>query len=358
MRIEIIDSQLDYYSEKYIFHERKDQAYGVSPVIESEVLSCWKKLFQRRTIGVNDISESGYEKIVESVQYYSTRTGMYSTEYIPDGIFYSLIDPFLNHEDFANQFDNKSYYPLLFHDILQPNTIALRLGGIWFTHEYEYLSIDDVYKKCQNYPEIVLKYSRDSCGGSGVFFYSNFSNDDLVNAINLSAADMIIQEPIVQHECLARLHKKSVNSIRLVTLLSGNETFLLSSVLRMGNGDKRIDNASAGGIVCGINADGTLKNVAYDKHGNTYLFHPQGGQFNGVIVPGFTEVKNLALKLQYRFPNCRMLSWDFTIDSMCKPLLIEVNMRRGELDFHQFCNGPLFGKLFNEVIGEAIERYL
>ena len=53
-----------------------------------------------------------------------------------------------------------------------------------------------------------------------------------------------------------------------------------------------------------------------------------------------------------------MLSWDFTIDSMCKPLLIEVNMRRGELDFHQFCNGPLFGKLFNEVIGEAIERYL
>lgn len=358
MRIETIDTQLDYFSSEYSMYYEKHHSDNKIAEIEAEVKLYWKKLLQKRTQGVKDVSDSSYKRIVESIHYYSSKTSRYSVEYIPDGFFYSLIDPVFNSERFADQFDNKSYYPLIFHDVLQPKTIALRLGGIWFDHRYNVLSVVDVYNKCLNCPEIVVKYSRDSCGGTGVFFYSDYTKENLINIINVSSVDMIIQEPIVQHDCLSQIHENSVNTIRLVTLLFHNKTLILSSVLRMGIGDMRKDNASSGGIVCGINNDGSLKDVAFDKHGNMYLSHPQGARFSKATVPSFFEIKKLAKNLQYRFPYCKMISWDFAIDKMGNPILVEANMKRGEIDFHQFCNGPLFGSMTSQIIGEAIERYL
>ena len=358
VRIEQINSQLEYYSYKYCFNSKDNFSNTEFNRIEPEIAAYWKSLMQKRSQGISDITYNSYRRIVESTQYYFFKTGRYSMNYIPDGVFYSLIDPFFNSEQFANQFDNKSYYPLIFHDIPQPKTIALKLGGTWFNHRYECVYMDDVYNKCFDYPEIVIKFSRDSSGGNGVFFWSNYSKSEFMNFVDVSSADMIIQEPIVQHDCLFQIHSESVNTVRIMTLLFRGEALILSSVLRMGVGSNRKDNASSGGIVCGINNDGSLKDIAYDKYGNTYSSHPQGGQFGKIIIPCFLELEELAKKLQYRFPYCKMISWDFAIDKNGDHILIEANMKRGEIDFHQFCNGPLFGDITCELLDYIVKKSL
>lgn len=55
-------------------------------------------------------------------------------------------------------------------------------------------------------------------------------------------------------------------------------------------------------------------------------------------------------------PDIRMVSWDISVTEDGVPVLIEANMGHGELDFHQMCNGPLFGgdteKIMREVYND------
>ena len=143
-----------------------------------------------------------------------------------------------------------------------------------------------------------------------------------------------------------------------MTLFWKDKVQILSSVLRMGTDGRRVDNASSGGIICGITDNGQLKEYAYDKTGMRYMKHPSGVSFSDITVPNFKATKKLVSKLQYRFPYCRMISWDIAIDTHGIPILIEANMWRGELEFHQFCNGPIFGEFSNEIIEVVKEKVL
>ena len=125
----------------------------------------------------------------------------------------------------------------------------------------------------------------------------------------------------------------------------------------MGIGDAVVDNASSGGITCGIEPDGRLKPVAYAANGTRYDRHPTTGiEFDTVTVPNYGKIFPIAEKLHRDFPHFRLLSWDFAIDKNDQPMLVGVNLRYGELDFHQLNNGPLFGddteKILDEVFGK------
>ena len=52
----------------------------------------------------------------------------------------------------------------------------------------------------------------------------------------------------------------------------------------------------------------------------------------------------------------KMISWDFAVDESGEPVLIEMNINYGELDFHQLCNGPIFGDQTKEIVKEVIEH--
>ncbi|MDR0918187.1 MAG: hypothetical protein LBM93_02905 [Oscillospiraceae bacterium] len=284
------------------------------------------------------------------VEKYGAVSGYFDVDYIHDGLFYSIIDPFFNYTSFATQFDNKAYYPLLFRDIKQPHTIALRLNGCWLDSDYKLLSFKDVLDTCVRERNVVIKFCRYTSGGNGIIFKNNVNLIELEQLLKSTNVDIVIQEIVKQHPQLSRLHSTSVNTIRIMTLLWNNEVIVLSSVLRMGINGACVDNASFGGIVCGIENDGKLKSIAYDKNGNKYYCHPQGMRFNEVIIPNFKSTEQLAIKLQARFPYCKMISWDIAIDKNGEPLLIEANLSRGELDFHQFCNGAIFGTLTKDII--------
>lgn len=55
-------------------------------------------------------------------------------------------------------------------------------------------------------------------------------------------------------------------------------------------------------------------------------------------------------------PHFRLISWDFAVDIDHEPVMIEANLRYGELDFHQLNNGPLFGKDTRKILDEVFGK--
>lgn len=85
---------------------------------------------------------------------------------------------------------------------------------------------------------------------------------------------------ITQHDEMARMNPKSVNTIRIVSV----QGKVFAAVLRVGKGDSEIDNLSAGGIACPMDIEtGIITGKGRDYLGNEYVMHP----LTDVVFPGF-----------------------------------------------------------------------
>ncbi len=173
--------------------------------------------------------------------------------------------------------------------------------------------------------------------------------------------DVIVQKALKQHEDIAGINPSSVNTIRIISLISEEGVKIYSAILRIGTSDAKVDNASVGGITCGIDLDtGKLKEYAY------YVYYVDGGRcdrhptsnvvFKGRQIPSFEKAKQLVYDAHIMTPQFRLISWDIAIREDGEPVLVEANLRTGGIDFHQLCNGPLFGddttKILDEVFGK------
>ena len=136
--------------------------------------------------------------------------------------------------------------------------------------------------------------------------------------------DLIFQDLIHQSEFMSSFNPDSVNTIRTMSMLRKDGTVkIYSSILRMGIKGAKVDNASSGGIVCGIRPNGQLKEVAYDTCANLFLKHPQGTAFESVTIPNFNECIEIVNLLAKRFCSIsRLISWDLAIGEDGRPILI------------------------------------
>lgn len=277
--------------------------------------------------------------------------------YVPDDFYYRYVDSFFANRNACRVIDNKNLYDLLFHDVPQPSTIARKIGGVYLTHDYSRISEEEFVELCRTENSVVLKKSIDSSGGKGILFFDAEldSIEKLLNWIK-DKNDLIVQGVIIQHDELNRIHPESINSIRIITLVLG-EVYILSSVLRMGRGGAKVDNASSGGIVCGIEPSGWLKSEAFDVKANRYDKHPSGVRFESIMVPGFNSCQEICKRLAFRLIQyTKLVSWDLAIDKNGTPILLEANLCRGQLDFHQMCNGPLFGDMTKSVMDVVFSK--
>ena len=270
-------------------------------------------------------------------EFYTQNSGNFCADYIPDDI------------------DNKCLYSSLFPEIKQPDIVAVRMNNLWF-------SVDGGVKKLLPYQEIrnivkpeeelFIKQATESDGGQGVFYYNREKKfEDIIRNI---PGDIVIQRPVRQHKLLENINKSSVNTIRVISLLSSAGVKVYSCILRMGVKGSKVDNASSGGITCGITKEGKLKGVAFSKGGERFVKHPDSGTvFLNYEIPGFDKIIECIPVLHYKIPHFRLVSWDFAVDENMSPVLIEANLHYGELDFHQLNNGPIFGKDTYNILKEV-----
>ena len=287
-------------------------------------------------------------------QMYRTYSKALDCRYFPDDLYYAFCDVLCyNRAQMARHLDDKNLYSLLFADIRQPKTIARKMRGIFLNEQYESTDIATIVRESLN-KSIVIKQSIDSCGGSGVKVFTGQQTEEEIYAELLKYDDIIIQERVIQHPVLASIHSNSLNTIRILTFYDKNEVKILSSILRIGVGTSMVDNASSGGVFCGIRSNGQLKEIGYNAKGIKFDVHPQGMRFDEIHIPNFDKCYAVVKKCALRLINVgRLMSWDIAIGVDGDPILIEVNMSFGEIDFHQMTNGPLFGDETKRIIQEV-----
>ncbi len=279
--------------------------------------------------------------------------------FIPDKIFHSEIDRYFTDARRCDHLDDKNLYDLYFHDVNRPRTVIRKINGAFFDEDYQPISIDKAMELCINAQQVVCKEARLSLGGHGVHFYdlSQPAADDDLRQRLTKEDHLNVQQVIKQHECLNRIHASSINTIRLMSLFLDGKVIILSSVLRMGRDGSRVDNACSGGIVCGINEDGTLKELAYNTRGVHWDQHPQGLKFKDYKITGYDKCRKMVEKLAGRLCTAsRLVSWDFAVGEDGEPILIEANFTWGEVDFHQLCNGPIFGDMTQDILSRVYSQ--
>lgn len=290
---------------------------------------------------------------VKYCSYYSSVSGSFDKRYITDYLYYSYIDKHFNNVKKANGIDDKNYYDNLFPNLKQPRTILRKMNNHYYDYDYNLLKPQDVKNIINKEKRYILKPSTESNGGKGIIFVDNLNTkkfDDL-----LSSDNFIIQKQVGQHKMLKDLHPSSLNTFRIISLFFKGKVYILSSLLRIGISGSRVDNVSKGGIVVGINENGKLKKEAYSSNERkTYTQHPDTKIiFEGYKIPKHKEILDIIKKEAIKFPNFRMVSWDFSVDENEEIIFIELNLYSGQLDIHQFTNGPLFGELTEEVLAEV-----
>lgn len=186
--------------------------------------------------------------------------------------------------------------------------------------------------------------------GSGIVMATRVKNKifinngtELVSLDNFQLkTESLLQAVVPQHSDVAKFSNTSVNTIRVMTLYTkSEEAFIASAFMRFGVGKSFVDNWSAGGVAVGVNHHlGTLKERAYNKHGEVFLKHPGTDiPFNGFQIPFWEQVVEMSTKVQTFCHFHKLLGLDIAITPN-GPVLIEINAQPDTITQEQ-TSGPL-----------------
>lgn len=287
-------------------------------------------------------------------KYYIDRTGLFDERFIPDDLFVGFIDGYLNNRAIEPGVADKNYFDLYLKGFKLPETYLRLINGIFEDKNYNIITKEKAKEILYNKSKIVIKPSMASYGGKDVAILEIPAKKEIDEFFeNLPSDNLIFQECIEQCNETAKLHPKSLNTIRIMTLILDNEVKILPCAFRMGVGSSKVDNASFGGIYCKINEDGTLSDFAYDTLGKRFDKHPDGGEFSSVKFEFMDKIKALVKDAAQRFPHFRLIGWDIAINSNNEPVIIEANLTMSGMDVIETICGPLFGEYTDQVLEEV-----
>lgn len=199
-------------------------------------------------------------------------------------------------------------------------------------------------KFVSRYPVCIFKPLSAALGeGVSVMHIKEINNIKRLFRELLKKAPFIMEEIIVQNNHMSEFHPQSVNTVRVTTILTGNETtgyevHLFCPYFRMGQSGSVVDNAGAGGIFAGIDPQtGIVITIGVDEMNNKYTHHPDTGvTIEGFQIPRWEEAVNLAEKLAFMIPANRYIGWDFALTDHGW-VLVEGNAS-AQFNLHQICD--------------------
>ncbi|MEG2039327.1 MAG: sugar-transfer associated ATP-grasp domain-containing protein [Oscillospiraceae bacterium] len=184
--------------------------------------------------------------------------------------------------------------------------------------------------------KIVCKPVDATCGKGIVFierqYYGNIA--ELYSRLKQNK-QFLVEQFVVQNHIISNIYPRSVNTVRLVTMLVQNVPHVVFSSIRIGNG-LMVDNLNSGGMATVIDLQtGIITKPAMDKENILYEVHPfTGTQIVGTQIPFFKEAVEMVKKAALVVPEMGYIGWDVAI-AEDGPLLIEANHFPGH-DIYQF----------------------
>jgi hypothetical protein len=205
----------------------------------------------------------------------------------------------------------------------------------------------------------------DGAGGKGTCIVDKEANglvlrrfSDPLKRVPLEEASLdsraVVQEWVKQHPDVSGLSAGSLNTIRMVTVMSPeNEVIVAGAYIRIGIGSSFLDSGSQVGVRINIES-GQLGDNPSDGKGRSVDFAPAGyNRTSDAKIPFWKDVLGLAHKVQECFaPFNRFIGMDIGI-SEDGPVLVEIN---DIFDCARFENvtGPL---LKNKEVLESFKTY-
>lgn len=295
---------------------------------------------------------------------YSFITGNDDIHFVPENIYFNIIEPKLNNRKLALAYADKNFYEIFYgNSEVFPETIVRNIDGLFYDKQYKLLEINDelLWDIWGKYEKILVKPSVDSGGGKKIQLFfrkdGNFVNGEsqkltLSYLIDKFSDNFIIQNYITQSNYLAQFNPTSVNTIRVFTYRSvkTDEVIPLHAVLRIGKKGNYVDDQNVGGVACYINENAILSKYATNIYGEKFF------EYNGIVfaeieaVPKIKEIKDCASKLARKNIHSRVIGFDFTLDSQNNIKLIEINHLWTGINFFQMNGYPVLGNYTDEVV--------
>lgn len=278
---------------------------------------------------------------------WSAINGIKKTEYIPEELFFGYMEPVLNNFSLKDAYTDKTGYAHFISEEYLPETVFKLVDGNFFTGKNEWMEMAEAIEILASANGmLVLKPAIQSGGGKNVII-----EDGRAMALRLKNNETylrnsyVIQKKAKQHPLMEQFHPSSLNTLRIMTARVNNKVVVLSAYFRMGRNNNQIDNAVAGGIICGVLPGGRLMPGGTDKHFQTFDRHPETGiPFDGFEIPGYKKACSFCCEHHKKLIRFTIISWDIGITPDCNPLMIEFNLSMQEVGIHQVNNGPLFGE--------------
>jgi hypothetical protein len=110
----------------------------------------------------------------------------------------------------------------------------------------------------------------------------------------------IVQPRLVQHSVLSKIYPGAINTIRIDTLVTGDQVEFGSAILRIGLGGRVVDNGRAGGLSAAVDIETgricrpALREPLFDPARTPYDRHPDTGEpILGVELPFWADLRGL-----------------------------------------------------------------
>ena len=121
--------------------------------------------------------------------------------------------------------------------------------------------------------------------------------------------EFIIEDVINQNKSLSKLYSKSLNTVRITTILD-EEVNIINKVLIIGN---KGSNIKDGALYAFLDDKGTV-NIAQDIKGHSFREHPVTFErLSGFTVPYFKEIVNLTKELANFINTLKYVTWEFAV---------------------------------------------
>ncbi len=246
----------------------------------------------------------------------------------------------LHNPDYVALINNKLYFALFCErtSINTPKLISYNFGTSFFFNN-EVIQITNkanlitFFENLFDLNKIDALFFRppSDYGGKGCFKITKLDIQNNLEGLyeNLINGNFVHTKVIKQHDDINRIHSKSVNTMRIVSLLTfEGTTEIISAFFRFGVGDGVVDNATSGGFFVGINLeDGILKSIGHylPEHGGKEITeHPDSGfKFEGFKIPYYKEACDLVIDTAKIIPD-GLIGWDVAITPN-GPIIIEAN---------------------------------
>lgn len=292
-----------------------------------------------------------------SHEYFYSRTGYFTKDYVPTNIYHCELLPKANDKTLAKAYCDKNVCDLLFPGENVAHYVLKNMHGYYY-YEGKPVSYEDALSLCRDLKDIIVKPSLSS-KGKGVQLMNftdgiNEKGESIEQVFKQYKEDFLFQKRVHQHKDMAALNPTSLNTIRVLSYRSGLEVIIIYSVVRIGRKGSVVDNQSAGGISTTISKEGKLGKVAFGGYSTDNILETDTGiVLEDYQIPSYDKAIEMVKRMHMNLPYFNIIGWDLAIEEDGSPILIEINTNPG-LSQSAFKSG--MGEYTGRIIKELWPR--